>query len=69
MRGGSYGFSHGLVLHAFSPLQIAADSENNILGFRVAAVPEPATLGLLAVGGLALLVAVAPDRIDSGSWA
>ena len=55
MRGGSYGFSHGLVLHAFSPLQIAADSENNILGFRVAAVPEPATLGLLAVGGLALL--------------
>ncbi len=29
--------------------------ENNTLGFRVAEVPEPATMSLLALGGLALL--------------
>lgn len=31
------------------------DSEDYALGFRVASVPEPATLSLLALGGLAML--------------
>ena len=33
----------------------AADSTDGSIGFRIAAVPEPATLGIVAVGALAVL--------------
>jgi hypothetical protein len=32
-----------------------AYNEYNVAGFRVASVPEPATMGLLALGGIAVL--------------
>lgn len=54
-RGGAYDMESGNMkadarFHGAGPT-----SENNYAGFRVAAVPEPATMTLLALGGLALL--------------
>jgi formylglycine-generating enzyme len=53
-RGGSYNYiDYGLTSadrNAGLPTL-----EESILGFRIAEVPEPATMGLLAAGGLALL--------------
>ncbi len=55
MRGGSFGYSHGMVMHAMAQNQVGPLSEFNVLGFRVALVPEPATLSFVAVGGVLLL--------------
>jgi len=55
LRGGTYaGYGEGLVSsHRFD---FDPDGENSSIGFRVASeVPEPATLSLLLVGGLAFL--------------
>ena len=55
LRGGSF-YDGGAYMRAsdrdpnYSP-----PSENFLIGFRVAEVPEPGTVGLLAFGGLALL--------------
>ena len=56
VRGGSYNnfnqLAHGL--GSSHRMVFSARSEFNIVGFRVASVPEPATLSLLALGGLLL---------------
>ena len=57
VRGGSFGYSHGdsrfYLLSAYRSSKTPT-YEDEFVGFRVA-TPEPATLGLLALGGLALL--------------
>ena len=52
-RGGTFNFSGGT--HASDWSSNYPTYENYFLGFRVASVPEPATLALLALGGLAVL--------------
>ena len=56
-RGGSlFDFSSGTgILHASSGSSGDPTMESVINGFRVAAIPEPTTVTLLALGGLAIL--------------
>jgi sulfatase modifying factor 1 len=53
LRGGSVSFAH--TMHADTYDYENPGFEDLRTGFRVAKVPEPATLSLLALGGLALL--------------
>jgi len=54
LRGG--GFKHlSTSMHASNRIGAELAYEIYYIGFRVAEVPEPATMGLLAIGGLALL--------------
>lgn len=52
-KGGSYWDHDGILLSSFKG-DTFPDYENLILGFRVASVPEPATLSLVVLGGLLL---------------
>ena len=54
--GGSYGSTgYGGILESSTRGSSAPDRERDNVGFRVASVPEPCSLGLLALGGLAVL--------------
>ena len=53
MRGGSYGSSSD-IQSTYRDYHLVY-WEGDSMGFRVAEVPEPATMGLLSLGGLALL--------------
>ena len=53
-RGASF-FQSEYSLHASNRDGDIPTVEDNFVGFRVATIPEPATLSLLALGGLALL--------------
>ena len=54
VRGGSFygydGYLHAAIRHSYAPAYVS-----HRVGFRVAQVPEPATLSLLALGTLALV--------------
>ena len=52
--GGSYNIS-GTLRSIWISATYPTTYETNYLGFRVASVPEPCSLGLLSLGGLALL--------------
>ncbi len=54
VRGGMFRF-HDFVLHAAGRDYVEPTLEITYYGFRVAEVPEPATVALLALGGLAVL--------------
>jgi formylglycine-generating enzyme required for sulfatase activity len=54
VRGGSF-YSFVDWLHASADGALSAWGEGPEVGFRVAVAPEPATLSLLALGGLALI--------------
>jgi len=63
LRSGSFGSGHGSILLASARNYYFPPSlENSYIGFRVSQVPEPATLGLLALGGLAVLRRRSPGR-------
>ena len=53
-RGGSY-YSYGYYLRSSNRDYLDPYYEDGDLGFRVASVPEPCTLSLLALGSLALI--------------
>ena len=53
LQGGSFSYGNNS-LHALSLSVYDPTNESYFVGFRVSEVPEPATLGLLLVGGLAL---------------
>jgi sulfatase modifying factor 1 len=56
VRGGSFDYPDWKVIAAYrGGAGPANENEDNRYGFRVAEVPEPATLGLLALGGLLAL--------------
>ena len=52
-RGGG-AFLISVLLHAADPSNQWPTTESETAGFRIACVPEPATLSLLALGGLAM---------------
>jgi formylglycine-generating enzyme len=55
LRGGAY-TSNDFAMHtAHRGASHLATHANSVAGFRVAEVPEPTTLGMLALGGLAML--------------
>ena len=53
-RGGSYGNSNSSYLASSYRNGYSPAGEDDVMGFRVASVPEPATLLLLSLGGLFL---------------
>lgn len=53
-RGGSYA-SAAVALRPTTMYSLESNMESNGMGFRVVSIPEPATVGLLGLGGLALL--------------
>jgi formylglycine-generating enzyme required for sulfatase activity len=55
LRGGGFSSDARYYLHAAYPAGGDPLGELDVFGFRVAEVPEPATLGLLAVGAAAVL--------------
>jgi formylglycine-generating enzyme required for sulfatase activity len=56
IRGGSFKNEHDYTLHAaYRMSRNSPVYESPVIGFRLVYVPEPTTLGLLAIGGLALL--------------
>jgi len=55
LRGGSFGF-YDRYLRAAVRYGYYPPYEDYATGFRVSAVPEPATMGLLALGGLGMLM-------------
>lgn len=56
LRGGSFICYGGGSLHASRRGAYDPTGESDDIGFRVSEVPEPATLGLLALGGLGMLI-------------
>jgi len=54
LRGGDWKDGGGGLLSSFRVADPASSADNRV-GFRLAAVPEPASLGLAATGGLAAL--------------
>ena len=56
VRGGSHSMAGEDGLQAsYRIFHLGPGFEDGLLGFRIAEVPEPATLGMLTLGGLALL--------------
>jgi hypothetical protein len=56
MRGGSFDNNSGTLLASFRYDGTSLESTiPHMIGFRVASVPEPSSLSLLALGGLALV--------------
>jgi len=57
LRGGSWGFSSSSLVASSRNDKLPADESSGLYGFRVASVPEPSALSLLAIGlgGLAIL--------------
>ena len=54
-RGGVYYLQVEATLGSSGGSYYSADYEDENCGFRVASIPEPTTLSLLLIGGLALL--------------
>jgi formylglycine-generating enzyme required for sulfatase activity len=52
IRGGAYGNDGEYLRSSVRISSFDPTTENGLLGFRVAAIPEPATMGLLAIFGL-----------------
>jgi formylglycine-generating enzyme len=52
IRGGAYGNDGEYLRSSVRISSLDPKTENGLLGFRVAAIPEPATMGLLAIFGL-----------------
>jgi formylglycine-generating enzyme required for sulfatase activity len=55
LRGGSYYYYDNNLASSYRGDFSFPGSEYSTFGFRVASVPEPASLGLITLGGLALL--------------
>ncbi len=54
-RGGAYNINHGYMGASYRYSGVAPTGGNDVIGFRVVQVPEPASLLLLAFGGLAVM--------------
>jgi sulfatase modifying factor 1 len=55
LRGGSFHYDGSFLLAAYRNYYFDPSNEGFTIGFRVSEVPEPATMGLLALGGLMAL--------------
>jgi len=55
LRGGSFGSLYGDLHATGRSVYLSPSDESYLIGVRVAVVPEPATLSLLALGGLAVI--------------
>jgi predicted small integral membrane protein len=51
IRGGAYDLDESYLVSTYQSLLVSSNQVSNV-GFRVAAVPEPATALLLSVGGI-----------------
>ena len=54
-RGSAFDYNVTTEMHAAGRSSLIPTYEHDSFGFRVAQIPEPATLGLLLIGGLVLL--------------